>query len=145
MRSIFILLLFFFMSSTPGFAKTFKLVELDEVSVDAFDIQAKRDPYFPNMQSKDWGQGANFHIKNHFFKHMFWNNRLHLSGSQTQIRHVGWEFNTGFHIIPDVADIFYYHHSQHVTEEARDDIFDNSKRQFPVEDLIGIKVYLFKK
>ena len=125
--------------------KHLKLVELDEVSVEAYDIISKRDHFFPDMDHEDWGSGANFYIKNRFLEYMFWNNRLHLSSDQTQIRHVGWEFDAGFHIIPDILDIYYYHHSEHVTEDAPSEVFSGQRRQFPVQDYYGIRVYLYKK
>lgn len=135
-----------FFISTIGYGRSLKLVELDEVSVEAYDIISKRDHYFPGMKHKDWGAGANFIIKNHFAEYLYWNNRFHLSSNQTQIKHVGWEFTFGLHLIPDALDVFYFHHSEHTAEEEPIEVFEGKRyRQFPVQDFIGLKLYIFKK
>ena len=143
MKFLFTMLMFLFTNS--AFGGDYRLVDLQEVSVDSYRILGKRDPYFPEMGLEDWKAGADFIIKADLFKYAYWNNRLHMASDQSQIRHVGLESEFGFHLLPKTFDFYYYHHSQHVTERAPQEFFEGRRHQFPVEDEIGVRLYLFKK
>ncbi len=64
---------------------------------------------------------------------LFWDNKVHAKASESRYRLVGWEFETGLHL--GKVDIFYYHHSQHMLDQIREDNY-----KFPVEDAITIRL-----
>jgi hypothetical protein len=54
-----------------------------------------------------------------------------------QFRAVGWEFDVGFHMLPQL-DVFYHHHSQHCLDQQE-------PFGYPVEDGVGIRLKVISK
>jgi hypothetical protein len=54
----------------------------------------------------------------------------------SRFRYVGWEYETGFNILPGV-DVVWHHHSQHAMDLDRD--------RFPVMDSYGIRLTFIEK
>jgi hypothetical protein len=117
-------------------------LELEGASLEAKKYHTLRDPYIPEEGATDWVGGGSFMERLRLLGHrpsgtsLFWQNRLHFSGTESQIRQGGWEFELGLSkkdttTMPGwtgTTSLFYYHHSQHVMERARD------IRAFPVEN-----------
>ena len=113
-------------------------IHLDEVWFEAYKIIRKRDFFFPEKDD-DWMAGGVFNINTHIQEDWYWNNAIHLSGDSFQIRHVGWEFEFGYHLIENSVDIYYFHFSEHETER-RNTPRELHGRDYPVQDYIGAKI-----
>lgn len=73
----------------------------------------------------------------------YWNNRVHSLISGAHFEWVGWQFEVGastFAVwdLPFGMDIFLSHHSQHALDHIHPFV------NFPVEDTIGVRFYLFR-
>lgn len=90
-----------------------------------------------DLPNRELGQriGVNFELATGPF---YWGNRVQgvtdrdrdVGGGQ--FRQVGWQFEVGARLIPQI-DVFYYHHSQHVLDHEY-------KPGFPVEDGVGFRL-----
>ena len=123
-------------------------LELEGASLEAKKYHDLRDPYIPEEEAGDWVGGGSFTERLQLLGHrpsgtsLFWQNRLHFSGTESQIRRGGWEFELGLAkrrvtTMPGwtgTTSLFYYHHSQHVMERER------GTRAYPVENSTVLKL-----
>lgn len=112
---------------TAGAAK------VKELSLEIRKTEFKRHAYYPDK--RDWRGyvGLNWKMD---WKHGYWNNRAYFYGDESQVRHIGWEYEFGLKLLPQV-DLFYYHHSEH-SADAESPTGD----RFPLEDSIGFRFKL---
>ncbi len=81
------------------------------------------------------------HLDTTFWSYCYWNNTVHaatdkgLDGSG-QFRVVGWNFQLGARVA-SWLDFQYEHHSQHILDWQ-------GPMHFPVEDSIGVNIYLYR-
>jgi len=138
---IFFVVLFiemcFFSCSAVARPSKFKLLEADEISVDALRVADYRHGYYVKDSDK-FSHGANFNLNLRLCKYMFIENRVHFLGTPSQIRQGGWEYRAGFDM-GKYLQAFYYHHSQHVFER------DRGEYNFPLENMYGIRFIFVKK
>lgn len=73
------------------------------------------------------------------FKYGYWDNRVWGLTNQSKFSATGWEYRLGAHLAP-MLDIEYRHHSQHRLDEKF-----GPNEGHPVEDSIGIKLFLYRR
>ena len=140
MLRIFIILLMLAMSllilamSQISMAE-FKLFDVDQIFIDAEKIEDKRDPYIPD---EAFTYGGSFNLNLRAFHFLRWENRLHLAGTNSQVREAGWQFRVAIPLFTPDLEAYYGHHSRHVLERA------NPSREFPLDNVIGLRIY-FKR
>ena len=110
------------------------LVCVDELSLSYAEILHKRDPYFPDKEHNDWGNHTALEWNLNLFEYLFWRNNTYFDTDDSQVRHVGWEWNAGIDF--KHFELFHYHHSRHALEQEREN--------FPLEDRYGIKFKIIK-
>lgn len=71
---------------------------------------------------------------------LYWDNLVHMKGTNHQVRHVGWEWKLGINIIPGKVDIYYHHHSQHVLERDRE-----PHSGYPLLDELVLKMTFYQR
>ena len=133
-----------FGSCSPAYA--WSVLQLDAVSMEGWRTLMLRDPYMPqfdsNGEGEHWTNGAalNFDLSLiELDKHrkIYWNNRVNLDGTNSQVRHVAWFWDIGISLGPKL-DLFYMHESRHVMEDTGD-------TRFPLRDQIGFRFNFFKR
>lgn len=107
-----------------------KLLDLDEVSVDAYNIDGKRSAYQPHLDNK-WTHGGAFNLGLRVADYFRWDNRLHFSGTDGKLMDAGWEWLAIMDYFP--VQPFYKHHSQHSLDER------GSTARFPIENYWGLR------
>ena len=130
MKPYIVILLLLFSFKTYGW-----ILDVDQVYVDAFKYEVNRDPYMPEEKLK---YGADFNLNLRILKYIFWENSIHFTGSDSQIREGGWKFRAGVPLFTPQIEAFYFHHSRHIMERERD------SKAFPQKDAVGIRLY-FKR
>lgn len=129
--------------STPAFGQEWKLLELDTFNMEIWKNEFYRDPYMQEYTTRtgrggeEWLGGAalNFNLNLLEYKpnwNLYWDNRVHMDGTQVQVRHVGWQWDMGASAGEHV-DLFYKHHSRHVMDEA-------PTAGYPLRDAVGIRI-----
>lgn len=125
--------------------------DLREVSSETSYIRNKTDAYMPQYTStpngllrndddnENWWYGLALNINIDVVRYgkfkLFWDNRFFTDATDSQVRHVGWQWKLGFPITPKL--VFYqYHESRHCME-------CNTDASYPRENRFVIK-YIFK-
>jgi len=95
----------------------------------------KRHAYYP--EKDDWRGyvGLNWNVESGYW---YWNNRTYFYGDQSQVRHIGWEWESGFHY--KGLYLFWYHHSEHTADDV-----SATGAKFPLEDSLGVRIELLSK
>jgi hypothetical protein len=88
----------------------------------------QRDLLFPDQ--KYWQHELNLRW-NVEWGRWFMDNDITGRTANGRFRYVGWEYETGFRILPGL-DVFWHHHSQHA--------IDWDRPKFPVTDSYGIRI-----
>jgi hypothetical protein len=114
---------------------TYKLVDVNRLSLEHKQYQINHDPYFPGME-KNWTTKTDLYWDVRLWR-IFWDNDLHMGMDKSQVRTVGWKFIMGIHVT-DWLDIVKDHHSRHVLEDRRDG-------HFPVEDSYGFRINFIER
>lgn len=141
MKVLPLLLLLFFCDSAKA-----EWMYVTDLSVDYVQFfSGGRAPLISlnGLPNKELGQRVGVNMTLETLGVVYWANRIEgLTDRDTavgdgQFRSVGWEFDVGFHILPQL-DVYYHHHSQHVLDHAE-------PFAYPVEDGIGFKVKVISK
>ena len=146
MKVFFILLS---LLSSISYAEEFHFVDLDEVSVKYISFfPGGRDPLITNngLLDRELGKLLNLNIKTTIFKYGYWNSLVHsytdaysTTHFDGQFRSVGLNMELGIRITP-FLDVFAWHYSQHLLDTSSINVGG-----FPVQDGIGINLYLYRK
>lgn len=124
--------------STKAFAfdhdYTYKLVDVDRLSVEHKWYETNRDPYFPDKN--DWTTKTDLYWSVRLYR-IFWDNDVHMGMDKSQVRTVGWQYILGIHIT-DWLDLVKDHHSRHVMENTL-------PQHFPVEDSYGFRLNFIER
>lgn len=116
---------------------SYSLFKVDELSVEALNYEAYRDPYFPDHGQTDFKHEVNTRFKVTLLNSIYFQNRYFIGiDNSPQVRHAGLEYTLGLEVFKWL-DIVRYHMSRHVLEESR-------PHRFPVTDAYGIKLNLIK-
>ncbi len=139
------LVLMAFLAGHVGAAEPF---ELNEVHIHYRDFFPNgHDPLITQngLPNRGLGKELNLRVNTDVLTYGYWNNLVHsmtdedaATGANGQFRTVGWNFQLGLHATRWL-DIEYEHYSQHLLD------YDRRDQHFPVQDSIGIKLYLFRK
>lgn len=133
--------LLFSLAWALGFSMPCGAIELKEVSVDLkYFTSLPRTLELPGYAvTRAVDLTLNVNLAGPFY----WNNRVHSLISGAHFEWVGWQFEFGastFAVwdLPFGMDIFMSHHSQHALDHIHPFV------NFPVEDTIGVRFYLFR-
>ena len=149
MRSIVVLLLATVLTGTAT-AQTSEpsvhVFSLREFALDQYRIDNHRDSYLDyedpdGATGEHWigGIAAEFTID--FIKRgdwgLYFDNRVHSAGTNAQIREVGWRYDLGLQLGPDVQ-AYWAHHSRHVLDAERED-------RFPLDNSFGVRATFYRR
>ena len=122
-------------------------IELKELSIEYKDFfPGGTDPLITQngLPDRTLGKELNLNIYTDIYEYCYWNNTVHSmtdeiigSGGRGQFRMVGWEFSVGCRLIQEL-DFGYYHFSRHNLDHL------STLGHFPVQDSLGIKIYLYQ-
>jgi hypothetical protein len=112
------------------------ILRVNAVSVDVYKVKYYRDSYTDEDEGK-FTKAGSFNLNLGITDWIFIDNRLHLMGTDAQVRHAGWEYRAGFDF--GAIEVFWHHHSQHVMERER------GPHEFPVYDFIGARIHFLRR
>lgn len=136
LNSILILILMFW--SQILMAGDFHLLEVRDLSVEYNKYQGVyRNSYLLNQDGTfhQLDSGGSFNLNVDLLKFLYTQNRVHLAGDETQVKYVGWEWESGLRL--GSLEGYWHHHSQHELEgvSPRGD-------KYPLENYVGVRVHL---
>ena len=134
-------------AKNPNWTDRIRLLEVESVDVEGFKNSFYRDPYIDQYSTdannqEYWigGAAVNFDLTlvevTRDFQ-LYWKNRVHMDGTNKQVRHVGWWWDLGLTLGPKL-DLFYNHHSRHCLE-------CNSDQGYPLRDSYGVRFKVYKR
>jgi len=126
------------LSAAPLFGGSdYRLVEVQEFSLEHLQYEALRDPYFPDHSQTDWTHRVNVDFKLGLFRYFYFDSEIFMAMDRSpQVRSAGLEYTMGLEIFPWL-DFTKYHMSRHTLEESR-------PGKFPVADAYGFKIHFIK-
>ena len=98
------------------------------LSLELSRMPHNRDFLFPGKE--DWGHELQLRWSVDWWR-WFADNNVTGRTADSRFRYVGWEYETGFHIVEGL-DLVWHHHSQHAIDWYRE--------RFPVVDAYGIRM-----
>lgn len=125
--------------SSVANAKEFKLLDVDEVSVDLYKVTHYSDPYW-EPYDQTISKGATLNLNLSAVKYVFWEGQIQMLGNDSQLRYGGLQFRTGIHL-GHYIDAFYMHHSEHIFDDGP----VNPNWKFPDLDAVGVRFYFLRK
>jgi len=134
------------------------LGQVQAVSFEVSKIYNKRDPYIPeysllqdrpvifeeegiNSEEEHWTHRINLGVDYNIYRsgplRLYWDQDIAGYSTRKQYRKMYWDWELGasFH---KRLDIFWHHRSEHGLETADD-------KRYPLEDIMGIRVYLYRR
>jgi hypothetical protein len=131
------------------FCSTEALADLRQVTFDTTKVQNKRDAYFPQYNLLDgeggqehWSHNVTLGVDYDLFKAGpvvgYWDQKVMGYSTNYQYRKVLWDWELGARLY-DRVSIFWHHRSEHGLE------YNASNRKYPIEDLYGIRFYLYRR
>lgn len=146
MRNLLAGLLLWACCST-AFAHEWRLLELDQMSMEYSEIFNNRDPYFTYQDRIHGGEGefwlyrvaVNFDLALIKFGPygLRWRNAVIGDSTNAQFRQVQWQFRWGIQVSPNV-EVFYDHRSRHGMELVSD-------TKYPLENRVGVEVTFYQR
>lgn len=122
---------------------------LERFSLQVAKFTCNRDLLTPSLECTDYkGRVAtNFDLE--LFKHAFWRNEIHGEGTHAAFTTVGWHWEFGFKLSPQV-EIFHEHHSRHIMDRNLPTYWNErtqtlKETKFPVEDSYGVRIIFYEK
>lgn len=135
------------LATTPVQATEWRLLEVDKLDFTYERLDPNnRHPYAPEY-TDSWRERATLDWDIIILKYGYWNNALSTSTTDPsgQVKLVSWEWRAGIHL-GKYIDVFHYHFSQHLQDEAPEQRFDRHQRsQFPVTNAVGITLHLYRR
>lgn len=129
-------------------AQAWNLLEMNETSLEYRDFfPGGSDPLITQngLDNRTLGKEVRLNLNVDVLKVFYFDNLVHGgtdeiigSGGKGQFRVVGWNFELGFRL-NQYINVYYHHHSQHILDSTY------AHGHFPVQDAVGIKIYLYKK
>jgi hypothetical protein len=117
-------------------------IELQELNIDGYKYVGTPNNYYINqIPNNKPTYGLDLNIKFDVLRYFYMNHLVHGTvaeeqGLGSQFRMVGWKFDLGLRFLHHL-DFYYQHHSQHY--------LDYNNGGFPVQDVIGFRLYIYKK
>lgn len=152
MNKFLVLLLILFSGTIQ--AKELRLLEADSLSLEYSKVQYYRDqnmPQFTNnredsVEKWSFGSAVNFDLCLLCYRdyEVFWDNRVHMTSTESQVRHVGWFWEFGVNVIPDFLDVFYRHHSEHCLE-CNANTGPSDRRWYSLKDEAVFRINLYDR
>ncbi len=112
-------------------------LKLTEFSIEFYQYEGRRDPYFPDHKSEDWVGGSKTKYTLGAMKYFYFSNTLHFEyDNSPQVRSGGWIWEAGVRPF-EWLEIYRHHWSRHSFE-----YISTSVHRFPVEDAYGFRLNL---
>lgn len=115
----------------------FRLLDVDELSMDYYSIKDNKHPYFDEFQD-EWTEGAALNFDLSVLKYFKWKNRVYENSANQQVRQVGWKWDLALDL-GKYVNLFYEHHSTHVVDSGR------KAHTYPLENYYGVRFYFIRK
>lgn len=137
-KSSMILLLW----QTSAQATEYHLLKAEKLDVEYSKLNPdNRDPY-ASQYTGSWGSRYALKWDVAVYHFVYWKNNVHVETINTtgQVKTVGWEYEVGIRVLPNI-DAFGYHHSRHIMDENP----QNSQGQlgsgnsYPLENSLGVR------
>jgi hypothetical protein len=113
-----------------------KLIELRESYINyKYFVHPGRDPLFTDLPHKE---ELNLHVNTDILRYMYWDNMVHSMTDASQYRVVGLNTKLGVRL-SGILDVQFEHFSKHMLDTVHPWM-----RGFPVEDSVGINLYLYR-
>lgn len=84
-------------------------------------------------------EGIDVNIQTRVLSHFFWDSKIMALTTDAQYRSIGLNMRAGVSLT-QTLDVFYEHQSLHVIDRPI-----NTMPKFPVEDSIGVRIYLYRE
>jgi hypothetical protein len=120
----------------------FRLLDIDRMSIDLSRFGCNREPLTPQYDCKDYVGRIASEFDLRLLEYGYWRNRVHTEGIKAQVKTVGWEYEFGLRVVPEL-DVFYHHHSRHVMDDPLPVYQDNRQGKFPVSDEYGVRMNFY--
>lgn len=139
----FIAAWFFALMAGEAKAEGWRLLDLETFNMEYYRLDAYRDDYasYALDTNESWKDGAatNFNLTLLAYDQyrIYMDNRVHMEDTNSQVRHVGWEWETGVDL--KLIDIFWHHHSQHVLDATV------PGERYPLENYYGVRVNFYER
>lgn len=144
MRHLVVLIL---LLPAPLQAAEFRLLDVDQFSVEGSRFAENRDPMTPNTDQKEYVGRAAARFDLRLLEVGYWRNWVHSEGVDSRFTTVGWQWELGVHVSKYI-DLFHYHHSRHVMDGEQPLVFNErstepERNRFPVEDSYGMRLIFY--
>lgn len=129
--------------STPAQAE-WRLLDLDRLALDTYQIKDYRDGYFPYDrevgEGEHWTIGAAFEINLVMAQYkewsFYWDNKPHMTSTNSQVREAGWEWEAGVSMDRRI-DLYWHHHSRHPLDVKLEG-------RYPLYNTVGIRAVFYE-
>lgn len=130
--------------------------QVRQVTFDVDKLYDKRDPYFPQYNllgghpsptedqpklGEYWSYNVNLGVKTDLYAfdkfRVYWDQNIIGYSTNVQYRKVTWDWELGART-GQYVDLFWHHRSEHGLET-------NLDQRYPIEDVYGIRFYLYRK
>lgn len=130
--------------------------EVKQMTVDVTKVYNKRDAYLPeytllsnepvlneevDSRREYWTHRVDLGLKYDLYRNskyrVYWDQNIVGHSTERQFRKMYWDWEIGQSIYKRF-DVFWHHRSEHGLEAAAD-------RDYPVEDIVGIRIYFYRK
>lgn len=146
------IIFFLVLWSLKGTAGEIKLLEIDSFSIQYRKHVNYRDEFFHDLETINnectkssecmkFGANALFDLTALRYKdyHLFWRNDVAMDATNRQVRHVSWDWEAGFNILPkNQVEVFHHHESRHMLDDS------SSVKKFPLRDEYVVKFNFIK-
>ncbi len=116
----------------------FQLLDVDKLSLEYAKIRNQRDGYYL-VDDPHFDYRMAFLVNIRLLGYGYWQNDIHMMAADDRVRAVGWQWEAGAHILKN-ADVFWYHHSQHVMERE-----SPRGQTYPLENRYGVRINFINK
>lgn len=116
----------------------FQLLDVDKVSFEYAKIKNQRDGFYL-VDDENFDYRMAFLMDFRLLEVLYWKNDVHMMAADDHVRAVGWQYEGGVHIFKN-ADLFWFHHSQHVLEREPPPGISN-----PLENRYGFRINFINK
>ncbi len=124
-------------------SKDFKLVDLDHFDMTAAKFGDNRDPLTPDIAPHKYLGRVAVDYQVRLLEYFYWQNIVHTEGTEAQFQTVGWQWELGLKLTPQIQP-FYQHHSRHRMDSiGPDGNMDGKPDGFPVEDSYGVRIHFY--
>lgn len=117
----------------------YKLLDVQEVSVDGYKIADHRNGFSSNL-GYEWYEGFAINLDLRLLYNLvFMDTRVETFGTESQLREAGMWWRTGVNL-SEWFQVYYMHHSDHILDGENAD-----GTSFVLENYYGVRLYFLRK